>query len=111
MEKQEPNFGQPIPELKNLLSKYGVALSASPAYVLVGQYNSKEIGTVMGILAAANNEFHAHLLRREIRKSGLCDIEQSEYHPSGNTTFSIEIYKRKMREKFEKLQKQKKETV
>jgi hypothetical protein len=100
-------FGSAIPEVRSFITKYGCRLRDNPPYVLLGQYNSKAIGPVMGILAAADNEFHAYLLRREFRKNGHCNIERTEYH-SGKPTFSIETYKRKMREKM-KMEQQKKE--
>jgi len=96
-----PKFGSAIPEVRNFITKYGCRLKDNPPYVLLGQYNSKAIGPVMGILAAADNEFHAYLLRREFRKNGHCTIERTEYHP-GEPTFSIETYKRKMREKMKR---------
>ena len=101
MKKPASNFGTAIPELRSFIAKYGCRLSDNPAFVILGQYNSKEIGPVMGVLAAANNEFHAHILRREVRKHGRCDIEHTEYYP-GKATFSIETYKTKMREKMER---------
>lgn len=101
MSRTKKNFGNAIPELREVIMRYGCRLSENPPFVLVGQYNSKEIGPIMGILAAANNEFHAFLLRREFRKNGNCDIEKTEYH-SGKATFSIEMYKRKFLERMER---------
>lgn len=105
MKKNSTKFGTAIPEVRKFILQYGCRLSDNPPYVLLGQYNSKAIGPVMGILAAADNEFHAHILRREFRKNGHCDIERTEYH-SGDATFSIETYKRKMREKMEQRKKE-----
>lgn len=104
MIKVPKSFGAAIPEVKEFITKYGCTLSDKPPFVLVGQYNSKEIGLVMGILAAANNEFYAHILRKELRKNGTCDIEYSEFHPD-KTTFSIEKHKAKLREKMAKAEK------
>lgn len=96
MKKNSSNFGYFIPELQEVIVRYGCRLSDKPGYVLLGQFNSAKLGPTMGILAAANNEFHAHILRREIRKGGYCDIEKTEYHP-GRSTFSIAGYMKKMR--------------
>ena len=86
-----------IPELVELIDKFGITLGEQPHFVIVGKYKSKAIGSVMGIIAAANNEFHAHLLKREISKNGVVTIERSEYHPDG-CTFSIQAYYKKIRE-------------
>ncbi|MFA5758914.1 MAG: hypothetical protein WC942_06120 [Clostridia bacterium] len=83
------NYGSHIPELKPWLKKYGAKFSHSPQYVLIGSYNTSS-NTVMGILGAANNEFYAYILRREILKNGYCEIKRTEYHENPN--FSIEEY-------------------
>lgn len=107
MSRTPKNFGSAIPELRETIMRYGCRLSEKPQFVIVGQYNSREIGPIMGILAAANNEFHAHILRREFRKNGNCDIEITEYYPDpSKQTFSIEIYKEKFRENMERKQKE-----
>jgi len=98
MRKTSKNFGSAIPEIRPFIERYGCRLSDNPPFVLLGQYNSKEIGLVMGVLAAANNEFHAHILRRELRKAGTVDIERTEYHPD-SATFSISQYKEKYRQR------------
>ena len=90
------NFGSTIPELTGVIDKYGCKFSDKPGYVLVGQFNSKTRGPLMGILCVADNEFHAHLLRREINKCGDCDVERTEYHSA--PTFSIREYKQKVAE-------------
>jgi hypothetical protein len=89
------HFGQTIPELSEIIGKYGCRLIDRPPYVLVGQYNSAS-GPITGIVAAAMNEFHAHILRREINKNGVVVIENSEHHLS--PTFSIAIYKKSFAE-------------
>lgn len=94
-------FGDRIPETREAVQKYGCRLRDNPPFVLVGQYNSAELGhPMMGILAAAENEFHAHLLRREFRKAGFCDIKKTEHHPDGD--FSIEAYKEEVRQRMAK---------
>jgi len=98
MSKILNKFGAGIPELKDKIRKYGCKLTDNPQFVLIGKYTSEEIGPVMGILAATNNEFHAHLLKREFSKKGDCSIEHTEFHP-GKQTFSIAIYKQKMQER------------
>jgi hypothetical protein len=53
----------------------------------------------MGILAAAENEFYAHLMKREFCKAGFCDVKKTEYHPDGD--FCLEDYKEELRKKIE----------
>ena len=105
MNHDPPKFGHTIPEMKETIARYGCRLRDKPLFVLVGQYDSLVSGPIVGILAAASNEFHAHLLRKEFRKRGTCDIERSEFHPDG-ATFSIEIYRQKVREKIERYRKE-----
>jgi hypothetical protein len=98
MDKPKP-YSKRVPELESVILNFGCNISENPPYVLVGHYKSQEVGLVKGIIAGATNEFHAHILRREIRKNGCCDIEVTEYHPSEEPTFSIEIFLQRMREK------------
>lgn len=102
-------FGTAIPEVRDFIIKFACRLSDKPQFVLIGQYNSKEIGPIMGLLAAADNQFSAYLLRREFRKNGICDIARTEHHPDGNGTFSVEKYKTQMRAKIEKKRIEQKE--
>lgn len=106
MKRSSKKFGSAIPELREFVEKYGADLKDNPPYVLLGKYKSKDIGLVMGVLAAATNEFHAHILRREIRKGGHCEIKTTEYFP-GKSTFSIKLYKEKYKEKMAQKQLQK----
>lgn len=101
-------FGSAIPELREFVEKYGANLKDNPPYVLLGKYQSKGIGLVMGVLAATTNEFHAHILRREIRKNGHCEIKTTEFFP-GKSTFSIALYREKYKEKMAQKQLQQKE--
>lgn len=104
MTKNNNNFGYFIPELRDTIVRYGTRLSEKPAFVLLGQYNSKEVGPTMGILAATTNEFHAHLLAKEIRKNGYCDVQRTEYFPEeSKRQFSIKKYMIQMRERMEKV--------
>jgi hypothetical protein len=52
---------------------------------------------MMGVVAAADNELFAYLLRREINRSGEASVERTEYHPAG-PTFSLATYTAKMKE-------------
>jgi len=99
MSNKNRAFGDTIPELKETITKFGCKLNDSPPYVIVGQYKSQSRGTVMGILAASQNQFHAHIIRREVNKNGKAEVYQTEYHSS--PTFSIETYKQGIREKME----------
>lgn len=105
MENIPKKFGSAIPEVRDLIMKFACRLSDKPKFVLLGQYNSQELGPIMGLLAAADNQFNAYLLRREFRKNGICDIEHTEYHPDGGS-FSIEKYKSQMRAKIDKKKKE-----
>lgn len=103
MEKQNRKFHKAAPEMKSWVEKYGCSLGESPQFILFGQYNSKQIGPVMGILAASNNEFHAHLLRREFEKNGHVEVKRTEFHPDPN--FSIQDYREKVRARMEQQKK------
>lgn len=98
-----------IPELREYVQRYGRRLNENPAFILVGSYKSLKIGAVAGILAAASNEFHAYILKREIDKAGKCTIEKTEYHPT-ETTLSIKIYREQHNKKMKEL-KNKKENL
>jgi hypothetical protein len=98
MKYRPSKIGTTIQELKGTVLRYGCSLTDNPPYVLVGQYNSKA-GPWIGILAAAPNEFYAYIIRREMQKSGKVKIERTEFHQ--DTTFSIELYKEKIRLKME----------
>lgn len=108
MKRSSKKFGSAIPELRVFVEKYGADLKDNPPYILLGKYQSKGIGLVMGVLAAATNEFHAHILRREIRKGGHCEIKTTEFF-SGKSTFSIAMYKEKYKEKIAQKELQRKE--
>jgi hypothetical protein len=73
---------QDVPEIREDLTKYSVSLDDNPPYVLIGVLNSPSIGKVIGILAFADNEFHAYLLRQKLNTIGLCNIELTEHHPA-----------------------------
>jgi hypothetical protein len=105
MNKRPTKFGCTIPELKDVISKYGCGLG-SPPYIIFGQYNSPTTGPMAGILAAATNQIHAYIIRREINKNGTSTVYRTEFHP--NTNFSIAKYKDGLRQKIEA---QKKEQV
>jgi len=83
-----------IPELEGLIAKFGCRMRDNPLYVIIGRYHSEALGPRMGILAGASNEFHAHLLHREISKGGHCQIRGTEHHPDpSRRTFSLEKFK------------------
>lgn len=99
MKKPSSKFGDTIPELKEIITKYGCGLGDSPPYVVVGTYNSNESGSIMGILAACQNQFHAYLIRREVNKHGSSDVHRTEFHP--NPTFIISEYKKGIKNKID----------
>jgi len=88
----------PIPELRELILRYGERLTSDPPYVIIGEYRSEAIGRVMGILAAASNELYAYLLRREVNRHGTAAVERTEYHPDGGT-FSLERFRQRLRDR------------
>jgi hypothetical protein len=96
--QDKPKFGSSIPELNNIITRYGSTLGKAP-YVIVGNYYSKEIGPFGGILATAQNEFYANLLLREVLKNGTAVIHRTENHT--NPTFSVAGYKQYIKEKME----------
>ena len=104
MTKRPSKFGSTIPELRDVISKYGCGLGVSPPYIVHGQYNSPTKGPIVGILAAANNQFHAYLIWREVIKNGKAKVYRTEFHPK--TTFNIERYKQTVREKMEAQKRQ-----
>lgn len=99
MTKRPAKFGTTVPELKEVISKYGCGLGTDPPYVVVGEFKSKTKGPYGGILAAAQNQFYAYLIWREVNKNGNALVKRSEFHPK--TNFSIAGYKQQLREKME----------
>ena len=100
MTKRTVKFGSTIPELRATINRFGCGLADSPAYIVLGQYSSETAGPIGGILAAADNEFYAYAICREVNKNGQATVERTEYHP--RPTFSITIYKKKLQEIVEK---------
>jgi hypothetical protein len=103
MTKPISKFGCSIPELKTVITKYGCGLGKSvtadgPPYVVVGQFYS-DSGPIGGILAAAQDEFSAHAILREVNKKGTAKVYRSEFHSAPN--FSIASYKDQIRAKME----------
>ena len=93
--KNNSKFGLQIPELKELISKYGSSLNKDkPPFVIVGQI-STATGPVRGILATAQNEIYANIICREVNKMGDAKVHRSEHHQ--NPTFSISAYKDSIR--------------
>lgn len=99
MAKRERKFFKVAPEMKEWIERYGIVLADDPPYVLIGQYNSKKIGPVQGILAATDNEFHAHILKREFCKAGRVEIKTTEFHPDGDSDFSMKDYRARIRQR------------
>jgi hypothetical protein len=99
MAKQSIKFGSSIPELQDVIKRYGCGLGDSPPYIVFGSYNSKASGPVMGILAVTSNEFYANIILREVKKNGRADVMRSEFHP--NTNFNISVYKQTLQDKME----------
>jgi len=98
VKKRSHKVGRTIPELEDVIAKYGCSLGNSPPYIVFGQFNSKTAGPFGGILAAATNQFHAYLILREVRRHGnKASVERTEFHP--RPTFYIERYKEQLREK------------
>jgi hypothetical protein len=98
-DSKKTNFGNKIPELRDMINKYGCSI-ATPQYVIIGQYHSSAMkGYVRGLIACADNEFYAHILRREIDKSGYSSVEATEYNKDHSKhSFEIELYKSRMRD-------------
>lgn len=86
-----------IPELNDIIEKYGVLFKEKPIYVVFGDYQSKLRGRVHGIIAATANEFHAFIIKREVNKSGKAIIARSEFHPDG-MEFNMQLYFEKIEE-------------
>jgi hypothetical protein len=99
MTKRPAKFGTTVPELKDVISKYGCGLGTDPPYIVVGEFRSKTKGPFGGILAAAQNQFYAYLIWREVQKNGDASVKRSEFHPK--TNFSIAGYKQQLRDKME----------
>ncbi len=92
--ERDRKFSKAVPEMKIWVEKYGCSLD-KPPFIILGQYNSKTIGPVMGIMAGANNEFHAHILCREFNRNGRVEVMRTEFNSDPN--FSIQEYRAKMR--------------
>lgn len=98
---KKPKYGSVIPEVRDTIEKYGCHLWAHPPYIIQGKYTSKSTGSYGGMLAAADNELHAHIIRTALertdaRGSACVFVERTEYHSSG-ATFSIDDYRKKLR--------------
>ena len=83
-----------VPELKDVLSKFSCQVGESPQYAITGYYESATLATSVLFLVWAQNEFWAHLIAREVRKSGTCDLMRTEFHPSGDAQYSIATHLR-----------------
>jgi hypothetical protein len=91
-------FRSAIPELAELLDRYGCTLKDRPAYVLIGTYDSKVVGYRRGIFGFTSVEFHAYLMQKEINKNGHVVVLRTEHHPEGGP-FCLERYKERIRER------------
>jgi hypothetical protein len=99
MTKQPSKFGSTIPELTEVIDKYGCGLGKdNPLYVVVGRIISSD-GPIGGILAASQNEFYANIICREVNKKGDAKVYQTEFHQNPN--FSIAAFKQGLKDKIE----------
>lgn len=80
-----------VPELAEAIEKYGVFEGPLPPYVLIGtvEFPNSKYGRT-GVMAFANNEFHANLLKKIFNKYGHVGIEKTKSHPDGET-FSLDF--------------------
>jgi len=109
MKTSRKNIGQ-------IITTYGCKTSEKPKFALLGKCYFKKrrpdntMKTVVqsGIITTANNEFHAHLLKRELNKYGSVDIKFTEHHSSPDFSLEkfIKIYNKELEKK--KCQKAKK---
>jgi hypothetical protein len=58
-----------VPELQDCLRRYGAVSPESAPYVVIGVVRTPA-GLVGGLLAFADNEIHAHVLKRELGRHG-----------------------------------------
>ncbi len=87
-----------FPELRDQLARYSVGLDTNPPYVVVGCVRSPALRTRMiGVIAAAGNELHGHLLRRLLGRYGLARVERTHHHPDG-ATFDLPAFVTKVEE-------------
>jgi hypothetical protein len=86
-------LGDTIPELKDVISKYGCKISNSPPYVIFGKVQSGT-NNIGGVIAVASNQFYAYLIWREASKFGTVCVRRSEYHP--RPTISLKKYKEQL---------------
>lgn len=86
-------LGDTIPELTDVINKYGCKTSNSPPYIIYGKVQSgKQV--IGGVIAVASNQFYAYMIWREARKFGSVCVRRSEYHPTPD--FSLKIYKEQL---------------
>jgi len=78
-----------LPELAELVERYGIFDGPTPPYVLVGTLELKRGKHLTGVLCFAGNEFHSRLLAKKMSKYGTVQIERTKSHPEGET-FSID---------------------
>jgi len=81
-----------LPDLAELVERYGVFDGPMPPFVLVGTLELKSKKYLTGVLCFVGNEFHAHLLAKKMEKYGTVQIERTDTHPDG-ATFSIDAIK------------------
>jgi len=77
-----------LPEVAELVERYGVFDGPMPRFVLVGTLELKPGKHLTGVLCFVDNEFHAHLLAKKMAKHGSVQIEHTEAHPDG-VTYSV----------------------
>jgi hypothetical protein len=66
-----------VPELVNTINKYGVFEGELPPYILVGSIIGPKNKYISGILCFAGNEFHAHLIAKQIKKFGMVEVRKT----------------------------------
>lgn len=78
-----------LPDVAELVERYGVFDGPLPKFVLVGTLELKPGKHLTGVLCFADNEFHAHLLAKKMGQHGSVQIERTKSHPDG-ATFSVD---------------------
>jgi hypothetical protein len=72
-----------IPEIDDLITKFGALDNEDPPYVIVGLVRIPTTGWNGGVLAFAKTQLDAYRIRKELIKYGDVDVCRTEHHPDG----------------------------
>lgn len=72
-----------MPEIDDLITKFGVLENENPPFVIAGLVKIPKTGWNGGILAFANTELNAFRIRKTLMQYGDASVCRTEFHPDG----------------------------